>query len=98
MNCKLSGGLISSFRLNDVLYVPKLSLPLLSWQKIRSKGYQLIDNGKVTIIQKDNKIWLEAKFDDPLPVISEAIQMKEFACSTYEFWHQVLCHSAPLQL
>ncbi|KAI0996197.1 Retrovirus-related Pol polyprotein from transposon TNT 1-94 [Podosphaera aphanis] len=43
-------------------------------------------------IVKGDKIWLEAKFDGSLPHIPE---ITDFACLTYEFWHEALCHSAP---
>ncbi|KAI0992189.1 hypothetical protein K3495_g15997, partial [Podosphaera aphanis] len=92
MDCKLSDGSISSFRLTDVLYVPQLHRPLFSWKKERSKGYNLLDDGKSIKVLKDNKIFLEAKFDGPLPYIPE---IEDTAYLTYEFWHEALCHSAP---
>ncbi|KAI1001440.1 hypothetical protein K3495_g6760 [Podosphaera aphanis] len=95
INCKLSDGSVSSFRLNDVLYVPELNLPLLSWRKISPKGYNLHASGKVMYVEKNNKIWLEAHFNGPLPVILESRYSNEFACMTYDFWHKALCHSAP---
>lgn len=98
IKCKLSDGSNSSFRIIDVLYVPNLSLPLFSWRKIRHKGYELCDNGNVMTIQKDNKIWLEAHFDGPLPLIPETEQINDFACNTYEFWHKALCHASSVSL
>lgn len=72
MNCKLSDGSVSTFKIPDVLYVPKLNRPLFSWQLVRSKGFMLIDDGKGMHIVKDNKTWLEAKFDGKLHHIPEA--------------------------
>lgn len=95
LNCILSNGNISTFKIDDVLYVPKLSLPLFSWRKARSKGYLLYDNGEVMRICKNNKTWLEAYYDGALPVIRETTDINEVACSTYEFWHEALCHPAP---
>ncbi|KAI0994735.1 hypothetical protein K3495_g13446 [Podosphaera aphanis] len=46
-------------------------------------------------VEKNNKIWLEAHFNGPLPVILESRYSNEFACMTYNFWHKALCHSAP---
>ncbi|POS86565.1 hypothetical protein EPUL_002924, partial [Erysiphe pulchra] len=41
INCKLSDGKISTFCLTNVLYIPELNLPLISWQKLSLKGYKL---------------------------------------------------------
>lgn len=91
-DCRASDGSVSSFRLVDVLYVPQLQRPLFSWKKERSKGCTLIDDGNIMKILKNGKTILEAKFDGPLPRI---IEVEDIACSTYEFWHEALCHSAP---
>lgn len=96
LRCRLTDGDISIFRLDDVLYVPNLELPLFSWRKERNKGYTLHDDGQVMRLLKANKIWLEAHFNGPLLVIPEVTPaLHQMACTTHEFWHEALCHSAP---
>lgn len=95
--CKLSNGCTSKYLINDVLYVPKLTLPLFSWRKERSKGLHLIDDGNLMKIQKGNEILLEAHFNGPLPLIPE-ISKNDLAFNTYEFWHEALCHPHSISL
>lgn len=78
----LSDGSISVFKINNVLYLPKLSLPLFSWEKARSKGYKLEDNGFKMKVNKNSKTWLEAYCDGLLPIIKETADNIEVTCST----------------
>ncbi|KAI0993409.1 hypothetical protein K3495_g14775, partial [Podosphaera aphanis] len=96
LGCKLSDGTISSFLLKNVLYVPQLELPLFSWKKERLNGLKLYDNGNIMCLQKHDKTVIEAHFNGSLPSIPEVdLTDINIACSTYEFWHEALCHSAP---
>ena len=94
LNCQLSNGTVSPLIIENVLFVPKLTLPLFSWKVARTKGYTLHDDGKILSIRKDNKLWLEALFDGPLPVIPE-VEINDYAFTTYDFWHKAFCHSSP---
>lgn len=94
LNCKLSDGTVSQFTMENVLSVPKLSLPLFSWRIARSKGFSLCDDGNFITVSKDNRILFEVYFYGPLPSIPEAV-INDHALTTYEFWHKALCQSAP---
>ncbi|KAI1001170.1 hypothetical protein K3495_g7031 [Podosphaera aphanis] len=99
LRCELSDGTISVCKITDVLYVPNLTCPLLSWHKLRIQGYQMYDNGSVMRLLKGSKSILEAKFVGSLPVVSELHQPAiHNAFMTYEFWHQALCHAAPASI
>lgn len=97
LRCKLSNGCISKFVLSDVLYVPKLTHSLLSWNRERLNGYELRDDGKVMRLLKGDQICLEKNFKGSLPVVVESDPFsQDIACMTYKYWHQALCHSSPI--
>jgi len=92
MDCDLRDGLVSFFCVRSVLHVPGLAHPLISWRKLREKGYTEFGEGDYISINKGTKVVLEAVFDRNLfkiPVISQSVHI------TYDFWHQALGHSAP---
>lgn len=99
LRCLLSDGSTSFFRLHDVLYVPDLTCPLVSWFKIRSNGYHMYDNGTVMRLSKGSKILLEAKFIGSLPIVIETYQQTMYnAFLSFEFLHEALCHAAPASM
>lgn len=55
---KLSNGCVSNFILSDVLYVPKLTHSLMSWNRGRFNGYELRDDSNVMRLLKGDKICL----------------------------------------
>jgi hypothetical protein len=92
MECVLRDGSVSSFRVCDVLHVPKLGHPLISWRKLSTKGYTEFGEGDFISINKGTKVMFEAVFDGNLCKIPEISQS---AHVTYGFWHQALGHLAP---
>jgi len=92
MECVRRDGSVSSFRVCDVLHVPKLGHPLISWRKLRTKGYTEFGEGDFISINKGTKVMFEAVFDGNLFKIPEISQS---AHVTYDFWHQALRHLAP---
>jgi hypothetical protein len=92
MECVLRDGSVSSFRVCDVLHVPKLGHPLISWRKLRTKGYTEFGEGDFISINKGTKVMFEAVFDGNLFKIPEISQSAHI---TYDFWHQALGHLAP---
>ncbi|RKF65556.1 hypothetical protein GcC1_119036, partial [Golovinomyces cichoracearum] len=70
INCIINNELCT-YKLNDVLYVPEIKLPLFSWRVERLKGLKMNDDANIINIYKDNKICLQAKFVESLPVIME---------------------------
>jgi hypothetical protein len=92
MECVLRDGSVSSFRVCDVLHIPKLGHPLISWRKLRTKGYTELGEGDFISINKGTKVIFEAVFDGNLFKIPE---ISHSAHITYDFWHQALAHLAP---
>jgi len=92
MECVLRDGSVSSFRVCDVLHVPKLGHPLISWRKLRTKGYIEFGEGDFISINKGTKVMFEAVFDGNLFKIPE---ITHSAHITYGFWHQALRHLTP---
>jgi transposase InsO family protein len=91
MECVLRDGLVSSFRVCDVLHIPKLGYPPISWRKLRSKGYSEFGVGDFISVNKGKKFMFEAVFDGNLFKISE---ISHPAHITYNFWHQAFGHLA----
>jgi len=92
LRCTLRDGTVSCFRLTDVLLVPQLETPLVSWPKLQNKGYQMIGEGPVISVKNGDKTVLEAILDGSLPRIPE---IQQSAILTFEFWHEALGHLAP---
>ena len=92
MECVLRDGSVSSFRVCDVLHVPKLGHPLILWRKLRTKGYTEFGEGDFISINKGTKVMFEAVFDGNLFKIPEISQSAHI---TYDFWHRALGHLAP---
>jgi len=92
MECVLRDGSVSSFRVCDILHVPKLGHSLISWRKLRTKGYTEFGEGDFISINKETKVMFEAVFDGNLFKIPEISQSAHI---TYDFWHQALGHLAP---
>jgi hypothetical protein len=93
MDCVLKDGSVSSFRIHDVLFVPQLDRPLVSWRVLAKKGYRMMGSGDEIVIVKDGKTWFEAIFDGgTVPHIPE---VRDSAYMTFEFWHEALGHLAP---
>jgi len=81
MECVLRDGTVSSFRVCDVLHVPKLGHPPISWRKLRTKGYTEFGEGDFIPINKGTKVMFEAVFDGNLFKIPEISQSAHI---TYE--------------
>jgi len=92
MDCVLRYGSVSSFCVRGVLHVPDLAHPLISWRKLREKGYTEFGEGDYILINKGTKVVFEAVFDGNLFKIPE---ISHPAHITYDFWHQALGHLAP---
>jgi len=87
MECVLRNGSVSSFCVCDVLHIPKLGYPLISWRKLRTKGYTEFGEGYFISINKGTKVMFAAVFDGNLFKIPE---ISHSAHITYDFWHQAL--------
>jgi len=74
------------------LHVPDLAHPLISWRKLRDKGYTEFGEGDYISINKATKVVFEAVFDGNLFKMPET---SHSAHITYDFWHQDLGHLAP---
>jgi len=74
------------------LHVPDLAHPLISWRKLREKGYTEFGEGDYISINKGTKVVFEAVFDGNLSKIPETAHSAHI---TYDFWHQALGHLAP---
>jgi len=92
MDCVLKDGSVSSFRVRDVLFVPELERPLLSWKKIQGLGYMMIGEGDTISIVKNGKTTLQAVSDGSLFKVPEKT---DTALLTYDYWHQALGHLGP---
>jgi len=92
MDCVLRDGLVSCFCVRGVLHVPDLAHPLISWRKLREKGYTEFGEGDYISINKGTKVVFEAVFDGNLFKIPE---ISHLAHNTYDFCHQALGHLAP---
>ena len=92
LRCTLRDGTVSCFHLTDVLLVPQLERPLVSWPKLQAKGFQMIGKGPVISVKNSDKTVFEAIFDGLLPRIPE---VQESAMLTFQFWHEALGHLAP---
>jgi len=95
MDCVLRDGSVSSFCVRGILHVPDLAHPLISWRKLREKGYTEFGEGDYISINKGTKVVFEAVFDGNLFKIPE---ISHSAHITYDFWHQALEHLAPSTL
>jgi len=71
MDCVLRDGLASSFCVRGILHVPDLAHPLISWRKLREKGYTEFGEGDYISINKGTKVVFEAVFDGNLFKIPE---------------------------
>jgi hypothetical protein len=74
MECVLRIGSVSPFRVCNVLDVPKLGQPLISWRKLRTKGYTEFGEGDFISINEGTKVMFEAVFDGNLFKIPEISQ------------------------
>jgi len=92
MDSVLRDGSVSSFCVQGVLHVPDLAHPLISWRKLREKGYTEFGEGDYISVNKGTKVVFEAVFDGNLFKIPET---SHSAHITYDFWHQALAHLAP---
>jgi hypothetical protein len=92
MECVFRDGLVSSFCVCDVLHVPKLGHPRISWRKLRTTGYTEFGEGDLISINKETKVIFEAVFDGNLCKIPE---ISHSAHITYNFWHQALGYLVP---
>jgi len=92
MDCVLRDGSVSSFCVRGVLHVPTLAHPLISWRKLREKGYTEFGEGDYISFNKGTKVVFEAVFDGNLFKIPEILHSAHI---TYDFWHQALGHQAP---
>jgi len=90
--CVLRDGSVSSFRVCDVLLVPMLGHPLISWRKLHTKGYTEFGEGDFVSINKGTKVMFEAVFDRNLFKI---LDISHSANTAYNLWHQALGHHAP---
>jgi len=63
MDCVLRDGSVSSFCVRGVLHVPDLAHPLISWRKLREKGYTEFGEGDHISINKGTNVVFEAVFD-----------------------------------
>lgn len=95
LDCVLSNKSVSSVRIRDVLFVPALDRALFSYRQIMTKGYRLEGENKFLRLIKDDKIWLEAVFTGPLPVIPE---VRNSAHLSYEYWHEAIGPASPSSL
>jgi len=92
MECVLRDRSVSSVCVCDVLHVPKLWHPLISWRKVRTKGYTEFGEGDHISINKVKKFMFDAVFDGNSFKIPEVSQLAHI---TYDFWHQAVGHHAP---
>src|SRR5690606_34852993 len=90
----LRDGSVSSVRLNDVLFVPKLDRPLISWSKLSKLGCTLSSQGNTPTVHKGKSVIMHAVLDGQIYRVLEA-DNTHTAFSTYEFWHSALGHPAP---
>ena len=92
MDCVLRDGSVFSFCIRGVLQFPGLAHLLISWRKLREKGYTEFGEGDYISINKGTKVVFEAVFDRNLFKIAEISQS---AHNTDDFWDQALRHLAP---
>jgi len=92
MDCVLRDGSVSSFCVRGVLHFPDLAHPLISWRKLREKGYTEFGEGDYISINKGTKVVFEAVCDGNLFKIPETSHSAKI---TYDLWHQALGHLAP---
>jgi len=74
MECVLRDESVSSFRVSDVWHVPKLGHHLISWRKLRTKGYSEYGEGDFISITKGMKVMFEAVFERNLFKIPDVSQ------------------------
>jgi len=82
MQCVLRDGSVSSFSVCDVLHVPKLGHPLISWRRLRTTGYTEFGEGDFISVNKGSTVMFEAVFDGNLFKIPE---ISHSAHITYNF-------------
>jgi len=92
IDCILKDGSVSSCCVGGVLHDPDLAHLLISWRKLREKGYTEFGEGDYISINKGTKVVFEAVFDGNLFKIPETLHWDHI---TYDFWHQALRHLAP---
>jgi len=84
MECIPRDGLVFSICVCDVLHVPELGYSLISWRKLRTKGYSEFGEGDFSSINNGTKVMFEAVFDRNLFKIREILQLAHIA---YNFCH-----------
>jgi len=92
LDCVLRDGSVSSFRVLNVFHLPTLAHPLISWWKLREKGYTELDEGDYISINKGTKVVFEAVCDRNLYKIPE---ISHSARITYDVCQQAFGHLAP---
>lgn len=93
LDCVLKNGTVFSFRLHDVLYVPEIDRPLLSWGKLAQLGCEMTAKGRHLEIRKNGRIVMEGTYDGSIYRINEVHH--EHAYSSFAFFHEALGHMAP---
>jgi len=95
MGCVLRNGSVITLRVLNVLHVPDLAHPLISWTKLWEQGYWEFGEGDYNSINKGTKVVFEAVFDGnlfKLPEISHSVDI------SFDFWRQALEHLAPSKM
>ena len=65
----VDSGVVTSVRLNNVLYVPTLGHSLLSWNQIKNKCHLIAHGSKMTISTSDNTPIFDIEFRGSLPYV-----------------------------
>jgi len=92
MECVPRDGSVSSFRICAVLLVSKVGHPLISWRKLRTKGYSEFGKGDLISVNKGTKVMFEAVFDRNLFKLPANARSAHI---TYDFGPQAPGHHAP---
>ena len=95
MECVRNDGSVSSFCILDVLHVPMMGQPVISWRKLRTKEYTEFEEGDYISINEGTKVMFKAVLDRNLCKIPE---ISHSANIIYDFWHKALGHVAPLSM
>src|SRR5690606_18530809 len=100
LDCVLKDGTVSSFRIQDVLYVPLLDRPLFSWKAVDrlNKGYRFksFENG-IRVLNSSGKTILEATTNGSNLYTIPEVTIHQ-AHLTYGYWHNALGHLNPTAL
>jgi len=91
MDCVLRDGSVSAFCDRQVLHVPRLAHPLISWRKSPGKGYTEFGEGDYISINMGTKVVFEAVFDGNMFKIPEISHSAHIA---YDCWHRAPGHLA----